>query len=150
VADEAKWRIEWEQAGNPGALGGRAAKRICQTQHPHITDMMDLWVSKAMSDGILLTGEVLRQKWTRFANLAGIPEDERISLSDGWLMRFKKRAGLKELKRHGEAASADPVAASADPVAAEQDRARIQELILEYGYELRNIFNMDETGLFYA
>jgi hypothetical protein len=105
--------------------------------------MMDLWVSKAMNDGILLTGEVLRQKWGRFADLVGIPEDERLSLSNGWLGRYKERNGLKEMKRHGEAASAD-----AENV--ERERKRIQELIDKYGYELRNIFNMDETGLFWG
>ncbi|KIM36654.1 hypothetical protein M413DRAFT_424331 [Hebeloma cylindrosporum] len=61
-----------------------------------------------MNDGILLTGEVLRQKWNTFANLVGIPEDERLKLSDGWLTRFKDRNGLKEMKRHGEAASSEP------------------------------------------
>ena len=33
---------------------------------------------------------------------------------------------------------------------AETERLHIQELINKYGYELRDIFNMDETGLFYA
>ena len=45
--------------------------------------MMDLWVLKAMGDGVLLTGEVLRQKWTKFADLVGIPQDERLNLSNG-------------------------------------------------------------------
>ena len=105
--------------------------------------MMDLWVSKAMNDDILLTGEVLRQKWVAFANLVGIPEDERLKLSDGWLTRFKERNGLKEMKRHGEAASS-----SAETV--EREQKRIQELIKKCGYKLQDIFNMDETGLFYG
>ena len=50
---------------------------------------------------------------------------------------------MKELKRHGEAASAN-----AETV--KKERERIQDLIAKYGYELRDIFNMDETGLFYA
>jgi hypothetical protein len=45
-------------------------------QHPEVTEMMDLWVSQAMDHKILLTGEVLCQKWVKFANLVGIPEDE--------------------------------------------------------------------------
>ena len=105
--------------------------------------MMDLWVSKAMGDGILLTGDVLRQKWTKFADLAGIPLDERLSLSNGWLALYKGRNGLKELKRHGEAGSADSETV-------ERERERIQELIKKCGYKLRDIFNMDETGLFYV
>ena len=104
---------------------------------------MDLWVSKAMDENLLLTGEVLRQKWTAFANLVGIPEDERLKLSDGWLTRFKERNGLKEMKRHGEAASSKAATV-------ERERKRVQELIEKWGYELRDIFNMDETGLFYG
>jgi hypothetical protein len=105
--------------------------------------MMELWVAKAMEAHILLTGEVLRQKWKQFADLVGIPDDERLNLSEGWLTWFKDRNGLKERRRHGEAASADP-----EHIA--QERQRVQKLIQEYGYHLRDIFNMDETGLFYA
>jgi len=32
----------------------------------------------------------------------------------------------------------------------ENERKRIQELIKKYGHELRDIFNMDETDLFYV
>ena len=60
-----------------------------------------------MANRILLTGEVLRQKWNVFANLAGVPEDDRLKLSNGWLARFKDRNGLREWKWHGEAASAN-------------------------------------------
>jgi Tc5 transposase DNA-binding domain len=105
--------------------------------------MMELWVSKAMGDGILITGEVLRQKWHVFADLVGVHEDDKLKLSNGWLESFKERNGLKEMKRHGEAASAD-----AETV--EKERKRIQELITEYGYQLRDVFNMDETGHFYG
>jgi hypothetical protein len=138
--EEAKWRELWEQTDHQS---DRTAKRARQTEHPEVSKMMYLWVSKAMGDGILLTGEVLRQKWNRFADLVGVPEDERLNLSNGWLGRFKDRNGLKEMKQHGEAASAN-----ASTV--EQERKRIQELIQKYGYELRDIFNMDETGLFYG
>jgi hypothetical protein len=105
--------------------------------------MMNLWVTKAMGDKLILTGDVLRQKWMRFANLACIPQDERLSLSNGWLARFKARNGLKQFKWHGEAASA-----SMDTV--EQERSWIQEVIMNYGLGLQDIFNIDETGLFYG
>ena len=67
--------------------GGRShsLKRVHQTQHPEVTEMLDLWVSKVMTDGLFLTGEVLCQKWRLFADLAGVPEDECLVLSEGWL-----------------------------------------------------------------
>ena len=136
---EEKWRKQWEQSNG----SGRSAKRVCQTRHPEVTEMMDLWIAKAMADNINLTGEVLRQKWTTFAYLAGVPEDEHLTRSEGWLTRFKGRHGLKGLKRYGEAASANPEVVI-------EEQCRIQKLIKEQGYQLRDIFNMDETGLFYA
>jgi hypothetical protein len=38
----------------------------------------------------------------------GVKENEWIKFSGGWLDTVKKQTGLKEFKRHGEAASADP------------------------------------------
>jgi Tc5 transposase DNA-binding domain len=103
--------------------------------------MMDLWIAKAMADNINLTGEVLRQKWTTLANLARIPKDKHLTLSEGWLTRFKARHGLKELKHHGEAASANPEVVI-------EEQCHIQMLIKEQGYQLRDIFNMDERDCF--
>jgi len=72
LKEEPKWREQWEDMKDMD----RNAKRVRQTQHPEVTEMMDLWVTGAMEDGIDLTGEVLRQKWIAFADLAGIPDDE--------------------------------------------------------------------------
>ena len=105
--------------------------------------MMYLWVSQAMNDGILLTGKVLHQKWNHFADLVGIPTDERLHLSNGWLSQFKDRNGLKEVKQHGEAALAH-----ADTVA--EGRQQIQKLIKDGKYELHDVFNTDETRLFWG
>lgn len=54
-------------------------------------------------------------------------------------MNSMHRYGLKEIRRHGEAASVDQ-----DAVMAE--RRRVQEILAKY--EQKNIFNFDETGLF--
>lgn len=108
--------------------------------------MMALWVTKALADKILLTGEVLRQKWEVFAKMAAVPDDDKLKLSNGWLSRYKERFGLKQLKRHGEAASVEQKTV-------EDERKRVQEIIKEFmahGSTLRDVFNMDETGLFYG
>lgn len=105
--------------------------------------MMELWVLKAMGNGILIMGEVLHQKWNVFADLVGVHKDDRLKLSNGWLGSFKERNSLKEMKRHGEATSANAKTV-------EKERKRIQGLIKKYGYWLHDIFNMDETGHFYG
>jgi hypothetical protein len=121
----------------------KKVKRMRQTQHPEVTEMLELWVEQAMRDKIHLSGEVLRQKWTEFAVLCGVPEEDRLALSSGWLGRLKARLGLREFKRHGEAASASPEAM-------EDERKRVQDLIKKDGWKVRDIYNMDETGLFYG
>jgi Tc5 transposase DNA-binding domain len=142
VKDKDKWQVEWRKSG-PGGGVPPTTKRACQTQHPDVTEMLELWVSKALADGVVLTGQVIRQKWTTFADLAHIPMDERLNLSDGWLARFKTRNNLKEMRRHGEAGSAKPQTV-------ENERQRVQKILAEGHYNLKDIFNMDETGLFYA
>ncbi|KAJ7679679.1 hypothetical protein B0H17DRAFT_943909, partial [Mycena rosella] len=125
----------WEARGN--------TKRVKQVEQPEVDDMLELWIAKAMRDRVHLTGEIIREKGRCFADLAGVPEDERLALNDGWLASLKKQCGLKELKCHGEADSANPVDITAD-------RKHIQELIFHEGYALYVIFNMDETGLFWV
>jgi hypothetical protein len=73
-------------------------------------EMLELWVEQAMRDKIQVTGEVLCQKWTQFADLCSIPKDDCLALSSRWLEKIKHRLGIREFKCHGEAASADPVA----------------------------------------
>jgi Tc5 transposase DNA-binding domain len=81
IREETKWHKNWEK----NHQSDQTAKQARQTEHPEVSKMMYLWVSKAMSDGILLTGEVLHQKWNQFADLVGVPQDERLNLSNGWL-----------------------------------------------------------------
>ncbi|KAF7359013.1 DDE-domain-containing protein [Mycena sanguinolenta] len=129
----------FEYAGS----ASKKSKRARQTYHPEVTEMMELWVEQAMRDKVDVSGEVLRQKWTAFAVRCGVPEEDRLALSSGWLDRLKKRLGLREFKRHGEAASADPKVV-------EEEKKRVQAVIKKGGFKACDVYNMDETGLFYG
>ncbi|KIO27065.1 hypothetical protein M407DRAFT_73789, partial [Tulasnella calospora MUT 4182] len=78
---------------------------------------------QAQAKGIRLTGDILRGKARRFAELQGVVPKQFLSLSNGWLDSFKQRHGLKQYRFHGEAGK------------------------ITDGYALRDILNMDETGL---
>ena len=106
LKEEEKWRAQWAEAESKGQAG--RSKRAKQTEHPEVNEMLELWVAKAMAQNVPVNGEILRQKWTRFADLVGVPEGERLNLSEGWLTSFKKHCRLKEFRCHGEAASSDP------------------------------------------
>jgi hypothetical protein len=60
--------------------------------------------------------------------------------SNGWLEGFKKRYKIKEYVQHGEAGSA-----ATDDVDNIAQMKAVRQLCKEY--ELRNVLNMDETGL---
>ena len=62
--------------------------------------------------------------------------------SDGWLWRFSKRHGIRQLLLQGEKLSADKPAADNFIVT-------FQEFIEENHYTLHQVFNCDETGLYY-
>ena len=109
----------------------RKVKHVKQTEHPEVNKMLDLWIAKAMSDEVQLSGEILRQKWTRFADLVGVPMDERLVLSEGWLEALKRQCGLKSFKHHGEAGSASPEEVESE---CKHIREHIHELVAKHGY----------------
>uniref|UniRef100_K7GFF7 HTH CENPB-type domain-containing protein n=1 Tax=Pelodiscus sinensis TaxID=13735 RepID=K7GFF7_PELSI len=72
----------------------------------------------------------------------GYDYDQTFTASHGWLDRFKMQANLHNVKLSGEAASANSKAA--EPFIEELDK-----LIKEGNYFPEQIFNVDETGLFW-
>ncbi|XP_064081201.1 tigger transposable element-derived protein 1-like [Macrobrachium nipponense] len=64
------------------------------------------------------------------------------SVSRGWFNRFKARAIFHNVKLQGEAASADSKAADSFP-------SGLAEIIKDDGYTADQVFNVDETGLFW-
>ena len=68
--------------------------------------------------------------------------EETFSASQGWLSRFKKRANLY----HGVVTRE---AASADKAATERFPQELMKIIEREGYSAKQIFNADETGLFW-
>lgn len=68
--------------------------------------------------------------------------DETFAASKGWFERFKKRYKYHNLKCTGEAASGDEAAA-------EVFKDTFKKIVEENGYSPKQIFNVDETALFW-
>jgi hypothetical protein len=88
------------------------------------------------------TGDILREKATEFWNkLPCYTGQDCPKWTNGWLEGFKTRHNIKKRNRHGEAGSADQSAA------VQKQMQEIQEEVSQY--EARDVFNTDETGLFW-
>ena len=100
------------------------------------------WVNQALAHNLVITDEILRVKAKDFAALIYTGDDmlSSFSASDGWLAGFKTRYYLKSYRLHGEAASV--------PLQdLEESQNQLREILAEY--QPKNIFNADETGLFF-
>lgn len=70
------------------------------------------------------------------------PSTSAFTASKGWFENFKKRVGIHNVKITGEGRSADHAAATAFP-------SSFQKIIEARGYKPEQVFNVDETGLYW-
>jgi hypothetical protein len=99
------------------------------------------WQQRMEAKKAIITGDILKTKakqlWDALPQYDNIEEPK---WSNGWLEGFKKRYKIKEYVQHGEAGSAQ----TDNPDNIAQMEA-IRKLCKEYA--LKDILNMDETGL---
>jgi hypothetical protein len=128
---------------DPRKTSQLGSKRRFKGDYPDLEDALFHWQQQMQKKKAIITGDILRaqahQIWNRLLQYNG---EEEPKWSNGWLDRFKKRYNIKEYRQHGEGASAEVNT----PVAIQQ----MENLRLECSnYHPRDIFNMDETGLFW-
>ena len=102
-----------------------------------INDLVWDWFCTVRSKNIPLSGPIIQEKALYFAQELGLDD---FRASNGWLGRWKTRHSIKAFKVSGESAGVD-----IDTV--EGFKSKIPEFI--ENYEHRNIFNCDETGLYF-
>lgn len=98
--------------------------------------------NKAIQEKALSLYEDLLVRDTETAGPSGSASHPPFHASKGWLSNFKQRFSLHSVKQTGEAASADKAAASDYlPV--------FLDIIAKGGYTAQQVFNADETGLYW-
>ncbi|CAB4491435.1 unnamed protein product [Rhizophagus irregularis] len=110
-----------------------------EVKYPSLEQALSIWVKQALSKNMILSDNILREKAKEFAQDLNIAENA-IGFSNGWLGGFKSRNNLSKQRIHGESNSA-PLSTLPEL------RAELQELISKY--DPNDVFNFDETGLFY-
>lgn len=132
LTDSDRW-IKKDTSGETGQL-----KKERKETFIKVNDALSDWVTGALLANNIINGKILQLKALEFAKK--FPEESHFKASDGWLESFKKRNNLRHVRLHGEANSA-PLSILPE------ERDRLQQIIGEY--DLENVYNADETSLFY-
>ncbi|CAG8762761.1 5045_t:CDS:1, partial [Acaulospora morrowiae] len=113
------------------------SKRRKTVGFPTIESALALWVEHAIHHEQALTGKILKVKAQEFADKMNIND---FKASPGWVTNFKKHHNISQFICQGETNSAPLENLS-------RFRNELQQLIQLYPIE--NVFNCDETALFY-
>ncbi|XP_039188189.1 tigger transposable element-derived protein 1-like [Crotalus tigris] len=108
--------------------------------------LLVLWIDdriqKRMPISLHLIQAKARSIFEMLKQGAGEERSETFGASRGWFMRFQKRFNYYNIRTTGEALSADEEAAQRFP-------DKLDEIVVEGNYSPQQIFNVDETGLYW-
>ncbi|XP_029777041.1 tigger transposable element-derived protein 1-like [Suricata suricatta] len=135
-----------------GLDAAKGVTRISK-QRPRVLEDVEklllVWINEKRLAGDTVTENFICEKAKAlYADLvsklprASAEREEGFKASRGWFDNFKRRSGIRSVARHREAVSSDATAAEAFA-------AEFQELMASEGYLPEQVFNCDETGLFW-
>ena len=120
---------------------GPQRKRDRTAKFPEVEDALLKWFTNARTQSVAISGEMMREKARYFADKLGVAESD-FDCSAGWLERFKSRHAIVFKRVCGES---NDVATDSEALS---DWKRKLATILK-DYLPSDIFNADETGIFY-
>ncbi|XP_035209955.1 tigger transposable element-derived protein 1-like [Stegodyphus dumicola] len=119
--------------------------------HEEMERLLAIWIKDRQVKGDVTTQDIICHKAKRIyddlkKNVPGSrsnqDNEEEFKASRGWFFRFKKRCGIHSVTMHGEAGSADKKEAAKFSI-------NFQKCIKDEGYCPQQVFNADETALFW-
>lgn len=126
------------EAAQTFGLGSKSKRQKIQCGRSEEFDKALLqWFHEARAANIPLSGVILKENAIVLAEKFGM---ENFQASAGWLAKFKERYGLAFKSLCGESGSVDEKTV-------EEWKIELKKIL--DGYDKKNIFNADETGLFY-
>ena len=123
-------------AGEPS---NKKYTKVRKTGYKEIDEVVWEWFTGARTKNIPVIGKLIQERAIMYASELGI---DQFSGSNGWLEKWQKCHNVRMVVLSGEAADVDPTVVS--------DWSERLKTILCQGYALKDIFNADETGLFYG
>lgn len=115
-------------------------KSMKESTFKKLDEQMIKWFLQKRSEGIPISGPMCVAQAQSFHKMLGISEP--FNASSGWLYRFKRRHGIRELEIHGEKLDANEVGMV-------EFCYDLENLILEHKLKPEQIYNADETGCYW-
>lgn len=134
-----KRKAEVLEALAAGAPATRVRK-LRRTGYERINEFTLQWIKTARSINTPLSGRAIQERALAFAAEMGIQE---FKASNGWLESFRRRNGIRFSCRQGESADVNELLT----LTVEEWKDRLPALCASY--RPSDVFNVDETGLFY-
>ena len=125
--------MEARANSNPNALSSKKPRIVTR---PDVERALVHWVKDMENKHETVSGPMLQEKRRRFEDQFQVPDDERLT-GDSWVQSFCRAYNIREIRRHGEAASVDQDAVEAE-------RLRCRQLVAKFAPQDR--FNVDETA----
>lgn len=126
-----------EEAYATDAFTG-SRKRLCSAKHPELERAVLTWIKEMRSQNIPLSGPIVMAKAADYALRLNIDD---FKASEGWLHRFRERHEIVFCTMSGEGKEVN------SETCAKWRSGALQEHL--HAYSPRDIFNADETALFY-
>lgn len=143
VGDWRRYRNKIEQFSSVASVNISTSDRksMKKSDYEKTSEALFLWFSTQRQKGSPISGPILQEKALFFRNK--LEEGEKdFTASSGWLDRWKKRYGIRQLEICGEKLSAD-----SEIVA--KFCEKFQNIIQQENLTLDQVYNCDETGLNY-
>ena len=112
--------------------------RARNPKNEQLEDALFLWFTDIRSRRWVVNDDVIIEKAKQLGKRLDVPAD--LCYSRGWLAKFKSRRGISSHRFHGESDSADVTKVAIG-------RQQLKQLLADY--DPADIYNFDETGLFY-
>lgn len=143
IRDSAEKIKKSAQSGTPGSAKKTSYARSSIMEH--MERMLSTWIEDQNQRNVPVSMFLAQAKARAiFAELRKEEEGpvKPFAASSGWFANFRRRYGYHNIRMSGEAASADAVGA-------ERFVEALKAIIEEGGYSAKQIFNLDETALFW-
>jgi hypothetical protein len=132
----ANLRVQVQQS----TVHNEQSRRFRAAKFPELEQALALWFRQQEARDLPVTDELLCGQAKLFGPQFNMPQS--FAYSDGWLGKFKKRQGIKQIVKHGEANDADSYGIKLA-------RNAIPKIVNDGGYAAQDIYNQDETGQFW-